>query len=451
MNGVLSAHENKVNRTLTLVMGGAFLAFFLILMFVSRVEFARSSVLLVGFVLAVIIGLASRKKYLPLYKYLNTGLLGLILTLLMNLLGEKNTGVPTAMVMSLIVVAMYYQERLVAVYTLLLVLLNGINAYVSPEMYLTTYTATNWISIIVIFLLGAILAWFLARMAAQLIGFAEQKERDARQMAEEIRSIQGKARSLVERTSQIGEELSRSTTQTAGAVEAVASSVEELSAITENLNITSQQIATSAQGVNGLAGQGLEQMQGTLRTMEDVLRFSRDSQGVVEKLETASNQINTIVDLIADVAEQTNLLALNAAIEAARAGDHGRGFAVVAEEIRHLAEDTRTSTGEIRSLIRELLGQTTTVRDVFVQSNQKIESGFAVMTDTATTLDTIVEQIEEVAREVQEIARATQELSTGSEEIAGSSQEQASSARTISDAADSLAELTRELRGFIQS
>ena len=92
-------------------MSGAFFAFFLILMFVSRVEFARSSVFLLGLVLAIIIGLASRRKYSPFYKYLNTGLLGLILTLLMNVLGEQNAGVPTAMVMSLIVVAMYYRKR----------------------------------------------------------------------------------------------------------------------------------------------------------------------------------------------------------------------------------------------------------------------------------------------------------------------------------------------------
>lgn len=176
-------------------------------------------------------------------------------------------------------------------------------------------------SLVGIFLVGTILAWALARMASQLIGFAEEKERDARQMAEGIQSMQGRVRSLVKIASQIGEELSQSTAQTATAVEFVASSAEEFSAISENLNVTSQGISSSTQDVNELAGEGLTQMHETLQTMEDVLRFSEDSQAVVGKLEAASNQINTIIDLIADIAEQTNLLALNAVIEAARAAN----------------------------------------------------------------------------------------------------------------------------------
>lgn len=305
-------------------------------------------------------------------------------------------------------------------------------------------------SLVGIFLVGTILAWALARMAAQLIGFAEEKERDARQMAEGIQSMQGRVRSLVKSASQIGEELSQSTAQTATAVEFVASSAEEFSAISENLNVTSQGISSSTQDVNELAGEGLTQMHETLQTMEDVLRFSEDSQAVVGKLEAASNQINTIIDLIADIAEQTNLLALNAAIEAARAGEHGRGFAVVAAEIQHLAEDTRSSAGQIRTLIRELLGQTTTVSDVFAESNQKIQGGFAVMKGTAVTLESIVSQVDLVASGVKEIARATEELSLGSEEIAGSSQEQASSVHQISDVAESLFQLTRELAALTQ-
>ena len=91
-----------------------------------------------------------------------------------------------------------------------------------------------------------------------------------------------------------------------------------------------------------------------IATIETLSSMALQSRSALGSFAGSMKQIVEIISLVRSVSDKTNLLALNAAIEAARAGDYGKGFNVVAGEVRNLAEKTKSSTKEIRKVLRDL-------------------------------------------------------------------------------------------------
>ena len=100
---------------------------------------------------------------------------------------------------------------------------------------------------------------------------------------------------------------------------------------------------------------------------------------VILDLNSASLQINEIVNTITAIASQTNLLALNAAIEAARAGEQGKGFTVVAEEVRKLAEESAEAADAIGTRIENILTKTQNAADSMTLGRGRVDDGIRLL------------------------------------------------------------------------
>jgi methyl-accepting chemotaxis protein len=145
-------------------------------------------------------------------------------------------------------------------------------------------------------------------------------------------------------------------------MEHVNSNIANLASISEEHSATMEELTTT---VNSIMERVNMAYDGAINNSGVMTKFNDDFVEIYEdadELTVKMQDISKIVDTIEAISNQTNLLSLNASIESARAGEAGRGFAIVASEIRKLAEQTKSSSVEIKKNIDGLQNKVLSVK-----------------------------------------------------------------------------------------
>ncbi|MCL7743737.1 methyl-accepting chemotaxis protein [Guyparkeria hydrothermalis] len=259
------------------------------------------------------------------------------------------------------------------------------------------------------------------------------------------------------------EELSQITADTNEGVQRQRQETEMVATAMNEMTTTVQDIAQNASGAADAAHNADEEAKDGQRVVDETIAHVAaladeiEAAGtIIGNLETASEKISTVVDVIREIAEQTNLLALNAAIEAARAGEHGRGFAVVAEEVRSLASKTQASTQEIREMVESIQGGSKQAVSAMQSSqdharqtaDQAREAGQSLVTITRA-IETITDMNHQIASAAEEQGQVAEEINRNVSNINEAAAQTAEGGAQTSTASHELAHLASQLQALV--
>ncbi|SFC68821.1 methyl-accepting chemotaxis protein [Clostridium uliginosum] len=231
--------------------------------------------------------------------------------------------------------------------------------------------------------------------------------------------------------------------------------VKNISNASEISSSTSEEVTAAhtdmTQAIGKLSENSLVLLESTKKSELELVEIKDFSETAISHSKGMKEDMNNLLDVIRniqgvinainEISEQTNLLALNASIEAARAGESGKGFAVVAEEIRNLADETKTLTANMSSFV-------SAIEVASNKSNDSVDNTVESLENINNNLDSVVKTSKENRENINNITDAISMVAANSEEINSSMDEVSSSVKELEQDIDTLNNNTIMLEGI---
>ncbi|WP_017209759.1 methyl-accepting chemotaxis protein [Clostridium beijerinckii] len=256
-------------------------------------------------------------------------------------------------------------------------------------------------------------------------------------MSEEVTASIGEVAKAIEEVSE------GATNQSQNAQNGV-TEMNDLSNRLDKISVNSNEMDKLSASTKELGAKGLSMIDTLIEKSKKTKIATGEVDSIVRDMDESTRKINTISETISQITEQTNLLALNASIESARAGEAGKGFAVVAEEIRKLAEQSKSSTEEIKVIITNIQSKSDTAvkaikstesvvteqdlavgktQEIFSEILRSIETMISKVDEIKTSIIDVDEKKKKAVLEIENISLISQETASASEEVTASTEE----------------------------
>ncbi len=212
-------------------------------------------------------------------------------------------------------------------------------------------------------------------------------------------------------------QLASGSAETATSVSETTSTIEEVKQTVEISNQKAVEVAESGQTISMVSKDGSKSVQETIDGMNKIKTQMESIAGIVIQLSEKSNTISEIATTVNDLAEQSNLLAVNASIEAAKAGEQGKGFTVVAQEIKNLAERSKESTIQIRSILADIQKEIGSAVMATEQGGKVIDEALVLSLSASEVITTLAASVEQASQANLQIAASSQQQLVGMDQI----------------------------------
>lgn len=244
----------------------------------------------------------------------------------------------------------------------------------------------------------------------------------------------------------------------------------DLSDQIDAITMLSKQMDELSSKTKASTEQGMKEVESLRDRNDETNEMNGRIQQQMESLASNINNINQIIVSIQGITEQTNLLALNASIEAARAGEHGKGFAVVAEEVRKLAEQSKTETEVIKKTVTSILedanqtvsvitsnaslmqAQNESVQNTelaFKDNNELSHSIATAINELLSNLSQMLEQKDQAITAIQSISAVSEETAASAEQVSASAADQQAEMEKVAESIHNMNQISKELQEVV--
>jgi PAS domain S-box-containing protein len=227
------------------------------------------------------------------------------------------------------------------------------------------------------------------------------------------------------------DDVTNQSTEVAASAEQMSSNFASVSSAVEETNSIFRSIASASEEMSSSINEITRSVTAASETTHEAVQHSENLEKRVQELNSASDEVSTIINTIISISEKTTLLALNATIEAARAGEYGKGFAVVASEVKDLATQTNDAISDIKGKVDNIASTSKATAVNITEINMTID-------EISQNITSIASAMEEQNVTTQEIAHNTNEAVQGMNDVTVNIGEANSAAHVIAERISSI-------------